>query len=278
MRLYVVALTLLFIMPLARLMLHASGSDLHSHILLVPLISAYLLHERGARLHRPERGVVTAGSLAAVALAALPAALLWRASLSINDHHALMALAYVALLTAGGCWFKGNDWMRATAFPFAFLIFLVPLPDGAVDWLERMSVLGSTNATELLYRLFGTPYLRTGTIFELPTITLRVAQECSGIRSSWVLFITSILAANMFLRTTWRRVALVLFVIPLGLLRNGFRIFVLSELCIRIGPHMIDSPLHHRGGPIFFSLSLIPLFGLLWWLRRGEQPTTPRPA
>jgi hypothetical protein len=52
---------------------------------------------------------------------------------------------------------------------------------------------------------------------------------------------------------------------------------VLSELCIRIGPHMIDSALHHHGGPIFFALSLIPLFGLLWWLRRGES-VSPSPA
>ena len=33
---------------------------------------------------------------------------------------------------------------------------------------------------------------------------------------------------------------------------------------------MIHSVIHHRGGPIFFALSLIPLFLLLWWLRRGE--------
>ena len=34
---------------------------------------------------------------------------------------------------------------------------------------------------------------------------------------------------------------------------------------------MIDSPIHHRGGPLFFALSLVPLFLLLWWLRRQEQ-------
>jgi hypothetical protein len=33
---------------------------------------------------------------------------------------------------------------------------------------------------------------------------------------------------------------------------------------------MIDSDLHHKGGPIFFALSLIPLFLLLWWFRRME--------
>ena len=64
---------------------------------------------------------------------------------------------------------------------------------------------------------------------------------------------------------------LVAFVIPLGILRNGFRVFVIGMLCVYVGPHMIDSPIHHRGGPVFFTLSLVPLFLLLWWLRRGEQ-------
>ena len=34
---------------------------------------------------------------------------------------------------------------------------------------------------------------------------------------------------------------------------------------------MIDSTIHHRGGPFFFALSLIPQFLLLWWLRRQER-------
>ncbi len=275
---YACVLTVGFGPVLWSLVQHASASSLHSHILLVPLVSLYLVFERRLELP-PDWSAWATGALGfgTLGAAAVGLAVAWRASLSQNDYLALMALGYVALLAAGGCWFKGQHWMRAAAFPFAFLLFLVPLPDGAVDWIERASVVGSTGATEIYYRIFGTPYLRRDVVFELPTITLRVAQECSGIRSSWVLFITSTLAANMFLRTTWRRIALVAFVIPLGILRNGFRIFVLSELCIRIGPHMIDSAIHHRGGPIFFALSLIPLFGLLWWLRRGES-ASPSPA
>ena len=98
-----------------------------------------------------------------------------------------------------------------------------------------------------------------------------MAQECSGIRSSVALFIAGLLASHLFLRTRWRRVLLVLFVIPLGILRNGFRILVIGLLCVHVGPHMIDSSIHHRGGPIFFALSLIPLYLLLWWLRSQEQ-------
>jgi exosortase/archaeosortase family protein len=53
-------------------------------------------------------------------------------------------------------------------------------------------------------------------------------------------------------------------------LRNGFRILVIGLLCVNVGPQMIHSVIHRRGGPVFFVLSLIPLLLLLWWLRRGE--------
>jgi exosortase len=161
--------------------------------------------------------------------------------------------------------------MAAAAFPILFLIFMVPLPDGVVSWLETASVLGSADVSAFLFNITGTPLLREGTLFTLPTITLKVAQECSGIRSSWVLFITSLLASDLFLERPWRRIVLVAFVIPLAIVRNGFRILVIGLLCVHVGPHMIDGVIHHRGGPIFFVLSLGPLFLLLSWLRRQEQ-------
>lgn len=269
---YFVLLTLLFLQPLARLMLYAAHSDLHSHILLVPLIAGYLLYiQRG----RPSSsyssslaGTVTVGG---IGIAAMAAGIAWRGSLSINDGLALMALAFVSFVAAGGFLFLGSKWMAAMAFPVAFLIFMVPLPDAAVDWLEKASMLASAEAAALYFNIAGTPMVRHGTVFELPGIVLQVAQECSGIRSSWVLFITSLLAAHVFLRTRWRRLVLVAFVIPLGILRNGFRILVIGLLCVHVGPHMIDSTIHHQGGPLFFALSLVPLLLVLWWLRRQER-------
>ena len=160
--------------------------------------------------------------------------------------------------------------MRAAAFPMAFLIFIVPLPDSAADFLENASKLASADVANVLFIATGTPVLRDGTVFLLPGIAIEVAKECSGIRSSLVLFITSLLASYLFLRSPWRRASLVAAVIPLGLLRNGVRILTISLLCVHVGPQMINSVIHRRGGPFFFAASLIPLFLLLWWLRRGE--------
>lgn len=269
---YFVLLTLGFGLPLVRLLAYAYRSDLHSHALLVPLVSAYLLYtSRSSRGAAKSRSATGSAALAAVGIAALAAAFAWRGSVSVNDGHALMALAYVSLLAAGGFFFMGKRWMAESALPFGFLIFMVPLPDAAVAWLENASALASAEAATMYFNLAGTPLVRQGTIFELPGIVLEVAQECSGIRSSWVLFITSILASHLFLRSPWRRTVLVMFVIPLGILRNGFRVFVIGMLCVHVGPHMIDSIIHRQGGPFFFALSLVPLFLLLWWLRRGER-------
>jgi len=269
---YLVLLTLLFIQPLTRLMLYAAQSNLHSHILLVPFVTGYLIYLKRGRLPASFRSsiawTVTVGGIGIVALAA---ALAWRGSLGVNDELALWALAFVSLAAAGGFLFLGSKWMAAVAFPVAFLIFMVPLPDAAVDWLERASTLASAEAAALYFQVVGTPLVRQGTVFELPGIVLRVGQECSGIHSSWVLFITSLLASHLFLKTRWRRIVLVAFVIPLGILRNGFRILVIGLLCVHVGPHMVDSIIHRRGGPLFFALSLIPLSLLLWWLRRQER-------
>ena len=264
--------------PLASLAKYAAATDLHSHILLIPFISGYLIFSRRKQLPRE---YVSSPTWAALLLVAGLAALLAEVNSfrtdppsSQNDALSLMALSFVCLLAAGGFLFLGQKWMVAAAFPFAFLIFMVPLPDGIVDLLETASKLGSAEAAALFFSIAGTPVLRDGTVFQLPGIVIQVAQECSGIRSSWVLFITSLLASYLFLRSPWRRAVLVLLVIPLAILRNGFRILVIGLLCVQVGPQMIHSVIHRQGGPIFFALSLIPLFLLLWWLRRGEIAAT----
>jgi exosortase C (VPDSG-CTERM-specific) len=269
---YLVLLTLLFLPPLSRLMLYTARSNLHSHILLVPFITGYLLYIQRRRLSVALRSSI-AGTVAAggMGVAALAAGIAWRGSLSINDGLALMALAFVSLVAAGGFLFLGSTWMAAAAFPVAFLIFMVPLPDVAVDWLEKASMLASAEVAATYFWVAGTPLVRHGTVFELPGIVLQVTQDCSGIHSSWVLFITALLVSHLFLKTRWRRIVLVAFVIPLGVLRNGLRILVIGLLCVHIGPHMVDSIIHRQGGPFFFALSLIPLSLLLWWLRHQEQ-------
>jgi exosortase C (VPDSG-CTERM-specific) len=275
---FAIVLLAAFAQPLLALVNYAAGSELYSYILLVPFVSAYLLYLRRDQL--PKKYVADL-PLAIVSLAAGVGVVAFTySSIGLapadNGHLVLLTLSFLCFLAAGGFFFFGRGWMRSATFPLAYLIFMVPMPDAMADALETASKYASAEVANLFFHLSGTPFLRAGLIFQLPNIAIEVAQECSGIRSSWVLLMTSILAANLFLKTRWRRFALVAFVIPLAILRNGFRILVIGLLCVNVGPQMIHSLIHRRGGPLFFMLSLIPFFLVLWWLSKGDA-RTPQP-
>jgi exosortase C (VPDSG-CTERM-specific) len=267
---YIGLVTLLFLEPLVRLLGLVLQDELHSYIALIPLTSGYLLwvHPRRAVPFRSSLG--GAIPLAAFAVAALTPSR-FEGWLSANDNLSLMMLAYVSLILAGGFLFLGSKWMATAAFPVAFLIFMVPLPDAAVEWLEHALAAASADAAAFFFNLSGTPLFRRGTTLTLPGMVLEVARECSGIRSTVVLFVTSVLASHLFLKRPWHRAALIAFVVPLAIVRNGVRILVIGLLCVHVGPHMSESFIHRRGGPVFFVFSLVPLLLFMLWLRRHDR-------
>ncbi len=268
-------LALGFAKPLWDLMQFVWHSQFHSYILLIPLISVYLvwLKKRSFPIcSQPARKTASAFLLAGtVVLAAYWLFLRSRMKLAEDDYLAVMMISFL-LFFWGICGrFLGKEMLRATAFPLGILVFMVPIPAFAMPAIDSFLQHGSAAAAQGFFTLAGTPILRSGLTFQLPGITIQVAPECSGIQSSMVLLITGLVAGYMFLRRPWNRAMLAMLMIPLGLLRNGFRVFTIGELCVHIGPQMIDSPIHHRGGPIFFALSLIPLFIVLVLLQRSEQ-------
>jgi exosortase C (VPDSG-CTERM-specific) len=249
----------------------AMGSDLHSHVILIPVISIYLLVTgRGELAWSSKPSPLLGIAVMAVAAAVLGWGLVANPAWSMVDSTALKILSFVGLVWGLGFWVLGSRWMRSAAFPLGFLLFMVPLPDAVVLGLEKFLMVLSAQLAAVLFAIGGIPIFRNGQVLELPGTVLEVAQECSGIRSSWVLLITSTLASYMFLPTVPRRIALVAAVLPLAILRNSVRIFVIGWMCVHYGPEMIDHWIHRKGGPLFFAASLVPLFLLAWWLRKRK--------
>jgi exosortase C (VPDSG-CTERM-specific) len=269
------ALVLGFSVPLYHLVRFAANSDLYSHIILIPFISAYLAwyHRRDLPPYSTparSRAVVLFGAGTALLV------LFWLLALSgttlkLEDSLALTTLSLVLFFWGICSFFLGQATLRALAFPLGFLVFMAPFPIFLRTLLEIILQHGSAEAAYAFFEISGMPVLRDNLVFQLPGFSLQVAPECSGIHSSLALFITSLLAGYFFLRTSWKRAALTLAVIPLALLRNGFRVFVIGQLCVRIGPEMVHSPIHRRGGPLFFILSLVPLFLLMYFLWRSDR-------
>lgn len=269
------ALIVCFALPVYRLVYFALNSSLYSYILLVPFVSLYLLRIAAVPREGPGGTNRTVAALL-IALGTVVLGTYWVATLSgaklvEQDALALTTLSLVTLVSGASALVLNRPAFRQAVFPLAFLLFMVPFPVAIEHGIEAFLQRGSAPPALWLFKLAGTPVFREDLVFQLPGMTLQIAPECSGIRSSIVLFITSLVAGHLFLRSPWKRVVLALAVIPLALLRNGFRVFVIGELCVHVGPHMIDSPIHHHGGPIFFALSLVPFSILTLCLVRSDR-------
>lgn len=273
-------LPLLFSLPGLRLLKLSFENSIHSHLPLIPFISGYFAWQMRGRLALPQAprgGALLLGVfLAALGLIAATYCFIFSGG-TLNDQLSLSTFALVSLLAASALLLLGGPITRQLAFPLAFLFFVIPLPNSLLDFLEIASQHASAEVYSWMMNLSGATFYREARTFVLPHLTIVVAQECSGIRSSLVLFITSIIAGQMFLRKSSYKCLLAFAVFPLGILRNAFRIYLLSMLSAHWNPAVIHSPLHHRGGPIFFVLSLIPFFFLLIWLRRREHASLEKP-
>jgi len=264
----------LFWSPLTKLLGHVSRTELNSFIPLLPFVSAYLFWIERNRLsphwdHRVPLALVLAGiGLATVLFYRIDAS--YETGKSEGNLLSLQVFAFIALSAALTLFLPGKANFDRAIFPVGFLFLMVPLPEVAVRCLTSFLQYASAHAAYVLMNLTGMPVYREGLVFSLPGLSIEVAEECSGIRSTLVLFITSLLAGHLFLQKPWGKWVLAAAVVPIGILRNGFRIMTISWLTVNVHRGIIDSPIHHRGGPVFFVLSLLPLLGLLIWLRRRD--------
>ena len=222
---YLVILCGAFALPLREFVAYTRHSEVHSYVLLIPFVTAYLIYIRWKHLSRELSSAWGYALLLAASGTGALLASLHFTELGRNDCMTLIALSFVCFVIAGTFLFLGSKWARSAMFPLFFLAFMIPLPEAAVDFLENASKQASAEVASWLFLISGTPVLRNDTVFELPGITIAVAKECSGIRSSLVLVITSLLAANMFLHTTWRRALLVCAVIRNGAFAQWFAHF-----------------------------------------------------
>jgi exosortase len=242
----------------------------YSHIVLIPCLSLYVLYLDRKAILASREWSPWIGSL----VIGLGAWCYWSADAAIfaPDQLSMTILALVVM-----CWgifvsCFGITLCRKGSFGLLFLLFMVPFPsfllDAVIGFLQR----SSAEATAVLFSVLGIPVFRQGFVFSLSNFSIHVAEECSGIRSALSLFITSLVAGHVFLRSAWTKMGLVAVVVPLAIVKNAFRIVGLSLLANYVDPTFItDSTLHRNGGIPLFLLSLVVLLSLAWLLRRFEN-------
>ncbi len=268
---------ILWIRPFLSTIALAVGQDGYTHILLILPISATLILLEWKHSRLEPRLTPLGGGLLAIALL-LAAFAKWGPVQAASEIHLSISMAGLIFWWIGSFVFcYGVEGLRKFLFPIFFLFWMVPLPTPAMNRVVTFLQQTSAAASQFLFWLARVPVSREGIVLLIPGLEIEVAAECSSIRSSVMLVVTTMLLAQLFLHSPWRKLLVIAVSLPLCVAKNGLRIFTIALLGTRVDPAYLDGWLHHHGGIIFFLIAEAVIFLLLWILRRGEDPGTAAP-
>ena len=269
--------------PLVTTLGLALANDAYTHILLILPLSAALIYfdsrfqdskyldSKAFRID-PQSSPRIGTALLALALVTGCYARWGMAAAPDDVRLSLAMLALVTWWIASVLLCFGPKTFSSFLFPLCFLFLLVPIPEFALSGIVEFLQYQSAFAARIMFRAVGVPVTQDGIMLSIPNLDIEVARECSSIRSSLILVVTTLVLVHLFLRSWWRKVLLVAAAIPLSVAKNGMRIFTIAELGTRVDPGFLDGKLHHHGGILFYGLAVVAVAALLWVLRRTEFP------
>lgn len=274
--LWALSLALLFWKPLYGIFQLAMKNDTYSYILLIPFIFAWLVYTERTNA-RLETGSSLWSSVVLILGVLFGVFALRCNSCALTGTLGLYSLSFILFLAAGFILILGNSKAWASLFSLSFLIFAIPIPNFLLDKIIYWLQSGSAAIASVLFDLSGAPVLREGFVFRLPKMSIEVAQECSGIRSSMALLILALLLSHFAFRPFWKKLVFVAAGLCMMLIKNGIRIASLTLLANYVNPNFLYGSLHHQGGIVFFLIGLALLVPVFWFLRKGETPTAQAP-
>jgi exosortase len=244
--------------------------ETHSHIPFVPIVSAFLIFmNRQTIFAGPVHGWKMGGAIVFAGTMSLVLARLNLWHWNPSNQVSLLVLGFVLVWAGALGVFFGENAMRAAYFPLLFLLFAIPIPGPLLSGIISLLQRGSAEAVVVVFRIMGVPAVRQGFDFALPGVTIRIAEECSGIRSTLALVMTAVLAGHLWLRSFPRTLLLCIATVPIAIVKNAIRIAVLSWLAIYVDPQFLLGSIHHQyGGILFFGLGLLMMELVLVLLQR----------
>lgn len=263
------ALFALLFLPLTPELIHEwSTNPYYSHGFLIPLLSAYFLWIRRREIAATPVSVSAAG----VAIVAAGTVLFILARMSFQFFFQCVGLCIVLL----GLVFAhlGPQIARAVAFPYAYLYFMIPMPQIAYETMTFHLRLFSTQVSFLIIRLFGIPATRDGNIINLQTATLIVGNPCSGLRGLISFVVGSLAIGFLFQKKLSNRVILVVFSVILAMAMNILRLVVLAVLAHAMRLEKIPVSVHDAEGMILLVIGLLILFGVSDFLAKRDEQTS----
>ncbi len=172
------------------------------------------------------------------------------------------------IVIAGLVWtFWGSRRLRSLGFPFLLLATMVPLPAVIYNAIAGpLQLLASDLATQFAQHL-GIAVYRDGNIIQLASVSLGVAEACSGISSLSALIAGSLLLGHLLCPRLICRVLLVLIAMPIAVAVNVARVSGTAVLA-DYNPDLAMGIYHLFSGWLVFSIGFLILYFIAQTLHR----------
>jgi exosortase len=155
----------------------------------------------------------------------------------------------------------GSRMVRATLIPWAFLFFMVPLPDGLIDVITYKLRLSVTAAAVMLTDPLDWYVVKSGNYIYFPNgDNLVVGDICAGLRSIISLLALGAVFAYLSSLSTLGSFILFLLSAPVAIITNILRIFALIVVAHYWGSGVASGKVHDLSGWAIFVVAFSLLY------------------
>lgn len=222
--------------------------------LLIAPIALWLAWKRGrhpAARPQPAFGVVI-----------LIGAVLLRFASGMATEFFTLRLSVLAALVGLTVFHAGVRQVLHWWLPFLLVFLSIPLPELVTQSVAQPLQFKAAQLGVALLKMRQIPVRLTGSVILLPRQELFVADVCSGLRSLPALFGAAILCIMLFIRTIPARAVLLLIVIPVAMVVNGLRAFLIGFLAVFFDASLGKGFMHGtQGWPVFLvSFAAVAVF------------------
>lgn len=180
----------------------------------------------------------------------------------------ILTVISLTLLTSFVCglWFLfGFDLIRKIAFPLFFLIFMIPVPSQIYAAVTGPLQAIVTQVASLALKASNVPIICQGNVIEHPEQVFQVVQACSGLRSIMTMITLGAIVGYFSMKKYWLRTLLILSGIPVAILVNIMRVYILVGVFDWLHIDLAEGTAHTLLGIGVFVVSL----GLFFLIYKG---------
>ncbi|MFW5693139.1 MAG: exosortase/archaeosortase family protein [Thermoguttaceae bacterium] len=180
---------------------------------------------------------------------------------------------------AGAVLFVGGWRALHWSWPaIAFLVFMVPLPEGIASMLRDPLQRIGTISSVFIIQTLGIPATAQGNIIHLTEGPLGVEEACSGLRMLMLFFAVCIGAAFLLRQPWWEKVVVVLSSVPIAIAANVLRITVTALLHDLVSVELAHQVMHDFAGLMMMPVGIAMLSVELWLISHlVVEPPDARP-